>query len=376
MLKLFRGGKGDAPAPAEPGPAKDESADDRPRGSTHDDGPTDQGLETLGQVLRALGEDAFDVADETADKIKSRFSAWSRHLLILAPNPETPEEPARVRDFIGARRFVVQHRRHESGYVRKTLKELRSVLWLMVGQLGSAVLSDRSADVTAKSQLERLQRAVGRGSVDELQREAMATIDCLNDIIAKRREREAKQVETLREQVQAINDELAQARQEMALDPLTRVYNRKALDDRLEHTACLGALTGQDAALLMLDIDHFKAVNDSHGHPVGDQVIKAVADACVRCFPRQRDFVARYGGEELAVIAFDAPPASLTLLANRLLTSVRAIRVQAEGVTVSVTASVGVASLVPGQDAAEWMRRADSALYAAKGAGRDRAVIG
>jgi len=378
MLKLFKGEKTDPPAPKAQPPAPPPPG---LRGGGGGDGGDrgdrgrDQELETLGQVLRALGEEAFDVADDTADRIAAKFGAWSRHLLVLAPHPDEPDEPVRQRDFIGVRRFVQQFRHREVGYVKKTLKELRSVLWLMVGQLGSAVLSDRMTDKQAKTQLARLQRAVGAGTVDELQREAMATVDCLNHIIEQRREREVQQVEALREQIQAINEELAQTRQELALDPLTRLFNRGALDERLDRTACLAALTGQDAALFMVDIDHFKKVNDTHGHPVGDLVLKAVADACVRCFPRQRDFVARYGGEEIAVVGYDAPPASLKLLSDRLLAAFRGIKVQAPTGIVTVTASVGVAQLRPGESAPDWMRRADAALYAAKEGGRDRAVM-
>jgi diguanylate cyclase len=373
MLKLFRGEKTDPPAPPPPPkappppPTGGDSGGDRTR---------DEELETLGQVLRYLGEEAFDVADDTADHIAALFSAWSRHLLVLAPHPDEPDEPVRHRDFIGLRRFVQQFRHREVGYVKKTLKELRSVLWVMVGQLGSAVLSDRTTDKQAKQQLARLQRAVGAGSLDELQREAMATVDCLNEIIEQRRDREQKQVEALREQIQAINEELTQTRQEMALDPLTRLFNRGALDERLERTACLAALTGQDAALFMVDLDHFKQVNDTHGHPVGDLVLKAVADACVRCFPRQRDFVARYGGEEIAIVGFDAPVSSLKMLGERILAAVRTVKVQTPaGAVVTLTASVGVAPLRPGETAPEWMRRADEALYAAKNGGRNRAVI-
>jgi diguanylate cyclase len=380
MLKLFKGGKDDgnktgappettAPptAPVSPNANVDANASDSPQ---------DAALDALGSVLRSLGDEAFDVGDETAATIRSRFSAWSRHLLVAGPHPDNPDDGP-TRDFRGVRIFVGQFRRREVAFVVRTLKELRTVLGTMVGQLGAAIVADKKNDGRAVAQLQRLQRAVSSASVPDLQREAIATVDCLHQLIEERKERQTVQVATLREQVQAINEELSQARQAMALDPLTRLYNRGALDEQLDRTTHLAALTGQEAVLFMVDIDNFKKVNDSYGHPIGDLVIKAVADSCVRCFPRQRDFVARYGGEEFAVIAFDAPPTSLAMLADRLLGAVRRVQVTvgSDAVPVAVTISVGAAPVIAGEDAPTWMRRADAALYQAKNAGRDRAVI-
>lgn len=376
MLRLFRGSKGSGDGPRDPDPPEPLEPTDKPELHlpTREEAP-DAALETLGQLLRHLGEDAFAVAEETEEKIRTTFGAWSRHILVLAPSPENPDEPARRRDFMALRRFVAQFRKREAGYVRRTLTDLRSVLWLLVGQLGSAVLSDRASDGEATEQLLRLQRTVNSGSVDDLKREAHATVDKLHHLIAERRSREAQQVASLRERIQTIHEELAQTRQALALDPLTKLFNRAALDERLERTACLSALTCQDAGLLMVDIDNFKRVNDTYGHPVGDQVIKAVADVCVRAFPREWDFVARYGGEEFTIIAADAQPTSLELLSERVLSAVRKLSIEAMGTKITVTVSVGATSLVPGEQHHAWMRRADAALYQAKQAGRDRAVI-
>ena len=374
MLKMFKGGKDDG---TKTRPSNDAPPPEAKLAPADIDGaPQDATLDALGGILRTLGEEAFDVGDETAATIRARFSAWSRHLLVAGPHPDNPEDSGK-RDFRGARIFVAQFRRREVAFVVRTLKDLRTVLGTMVGQLGTALVADKKNDTRAVEQLQRLQRAVSSASVVDLQREARATVDCLNELIEERKERQTVQVAALREQVQAINEELAQARQAMALDPLTHLFNRGALDEQLERTTHLSALTGQEAVLFMVDIDHFKQVNDAYGHPIGDVAIKAVADACVRCFPRQRDFVGRYGGEEFAIIAFDAAIASLPMLSERLLNGVRhvAIPTTPEQQPLRLTISVGVAPIVAGEDAPSWMRRADAALYEAKNAGRDRAVI-
>jgi diguanylate cyclase (GGDEF)-like protein len=122
----------------------------------------------------------------------------------------------------------------------------------------------------------------------------------------------------------------------------------------------------------MIDVDEFKRVNDGFGHPAGDAVIKAVADCLVRTFPRRTDLVARYGGDEFAVILREAGLKEARVLAERLVTAVRALRVIYDGREIRVSVSVGVAECVPGEMPDLWVARADAALYQAKSAGRNR----
>jgi diguanylate cyclase len=103
-------------------------------------------------------------------------------------------------------------------------------------------------------------------------------------------------------------------------------------------------------------------------------VLKKVADSVMRTFLRKNDFVARYGGDELAVVLRETAVADTLNLAERLMKAVRAIDIERAGSKLSITASIGVARLVPGQDISAWLESADKALYKAKQDGRDRAV--
>jgi diguanylate cyclase (GGDEF)-like protein len=125
----------------------------------------------------------------------------------------------------------------------------------------------------------------------------------------------------------------------------------------------------------MIDLDHFKQVNDTHGHPGGDVVLKGAADAIVRVFTRRSDFVARYGGEEFAVIVVDVEPADLEPLCSRLLKAVRALRIDYRECEIALTCSIGAASFRADDNVEAFLQRADQALYQAKQSGRDRAVI-
>ena len=161
----------------------------------------------------------------------------------------------------------------------------------------------------------------------------------------------------------------------MALDPMTLLFNRKAFDEHLQTISELVMLSGKSATLLMIDIDKFKEINDTHGHPAGDAVIRAVAEVCTNTFPRRPDFVARYGGEEFAVILQQDGIAVGEKLAKRLLSRVRDLVVSHEGTDLSVTVSIGATELGEGEIATSWLKRADEALYEAKRAGRNRVVV-
>jgi diguanylate cyclase len=134
----------------------------------------------------------------------------------------------------------------------------------------------------------------------------------------------------------------------------------------------MASLRGIGSSMLIIDIDHFKAVNDTWGHPAGDAVLRAVAHECSRFFKRKGDFVARYGGEELVVLLCDVNRSETWAQAERLRETVAALKVPWETQVLQVTASVGVAVWRPGEAPDSWLTRADAALYRAKHQGRNQ----
>lgn len=170
----------------------------------------------------------------------------------------------------------------------------------------------------------------------------------------------------------------SQARlQELALtDPLTGLANRRAFDRQLARRTVSPHAERQDIALLMFDIDRFKRVNDTHGHDVGDLVLKHLA-ATARSVSRHRDLVARLGGEEFAIIVDERDAEALESVAARLRTAVEASPARFNDRYLGVTVSVGCARRVcrNAGDVEGLIRAADRALYTAKAAGRNRVEI-
>lgn len=152
-------------------------------------------------------------------------------------------------------------------------------------------------------------------------------------------------------------------------DGLTDLLNRRSLDERLPEEVARARRYGRDLTLMMVDVDHFKNINDTRGHDGGDEVLRTLARVLRSC-ARATDLVYRYGGEEFLILATETPAAGAVRLAER----VRAAFAAATGETMSV----GVASLsqlAANVDGSALRNTADAALYAAKKAGRDRVCV-
>ncbi len=177
----------------------------------------------------------------------------------------------------------------------------------------------------------------------------------------------------LRNRNEALNEALATI-SEMALrDELTGTYNRRHLMETLEHEANRCTRGAAAFCLCILDLDHFKSINDTHGHLAGDQVLKEVAELIEQNM-RQIDCLGRYGGEEFMLIMPQTGLAGAELKADRLRTAVAGLRFPELGQDFSITLSIGVAEHSPGEPVPALIKRADKALYRAKGAGRDRVI--
>jgi diguanylate cyclase (GGDEF)-like protein len=155
-------------------------------------------------------------------------------------------------------------------------------------------------------------------------------------------------------------------------DPLTGLHNRRAYAQRLDEAQAVSRRSGAPVALLMLDLDHFKSVNDRYGHPAGDQALRTVAALLAREL-RAVDVAARLGGEEFGVLLPGSDQVDATAVAERLRHAIRRCPIVYANTTLTVTASIGVVSHPRhARTAEELLQRGDDALYAAKRGGRDR----
>lgn len=165
----------------------------------------------------------------------------------------------------------------------------------------------------------------------------------------------------------------AQAIRSSFLDTLTGASNRAALQHDLERECAIARRTGTPVSLLLLDIDHFKSVNDNWGHQCGDQALQAAAAAITESI-RGSDKLYRYGGEEFLVIMASKTAEGAKLVAERTRKNIESMQIDSHKGRFSITTSIGVSTLNKGDDCHALIRRADEALYQAKRAGRNQVI--
>ena len=179
------------------------------------------------------------------------------------------------------------------------------------------------------------------------------------------------------EEMDKLKKELSNAKREAAIDSLTGLYNRRAFDRRLNDLMEQTGGLDQGFCLLLLDIDHFKHINDRHGHLVGDKVLGEFGKHIGK-LTRRSDFLARYGGEEFAVILPDTRITSAFTVAENIRTTLERVRLRrsrSKEALEAITVSIGVAGHRAGESLEALIARCDKALYRAKRLGRNRSVI-
>lgn len=180
-----------------------------------------------------------------------------------------------------------------------------------------------------------------------------------------------RHLNSLQDEITRLQAALKEKVEEAHRDPLTSLPNRRALDLRI------GDLSNSDCAVLLVDLDHFKRINDEYGHDAGDKVLRAAAQV-LRSNVRDRDFVARLGGEEFIVLLPGEALAGATRVADKLRERIAAIKFTRRGtgdaLDLKVTTSIGLSIRKAAEPFDHAIKRADVALYAAKGAGRNRVL--
>jgi diguanylate cyclase len=268
------------------------------------------------------------------------------------------ERLATMQDSLGAAR---------EGHVqsKETAQALDEELRQQVGGLQDSVLGAKdlpSLKQTVQSRLDGLLE-----TVDAYQRQRSDHEQALSDRLSTLVER----VASLEQAATGMREHLEEQRQKALQDPLTSLPNRAAWDERLELEVARQQRYGGQLLLAVLDVDHFKRINDSFGHLAGDRVLKIIANE-LRKRLRKTDFIARFGGEEFALLLPETPAAAGLKLLDNLRTGIESCPFHFKGARIQVTLSGGLASFAAADRAEQVFERADRALYRAKDSGRNR----
>ena len=333
-------------------------------------------------MIRILGRTGFDTRHTPRATFVERCEAWARHVLLGTPptpgdTTRTSATPGTLRRAWGdLRRFVEAHRAEERELVDSGLGGLKSVVFGLVRGLRSVLEEDELIESRIEAHLDVIEQAMITGSYEQVQALVPNALAEVRAALSDRRRNVRDRIAALGARLSALREDLAATRRDAELDPLTQLYNRRAFGQAYERIVRLALAAAQPLTLAVVDVDHFKRVNDTYGHAAGDEVLRQIARTLIRTFPRKHDFVARFGGEEFVVLLQDVDSPTAARLTQRLQDNIRGLCVLHEKAAIRVTVSVGYALLDGEEDVSQLFERADQALYVAKKSGRDRAVEG
>jgi diguanylate cyclase len=335
-------------------------------------------LDALGGVLTALSRYPIDLPDRPGEESAEEIGRWQRHATLGYPIEDGSGAGSlgvNQRDWGGVVRAVTEQRRDEHKYVESSITELREALWACVETVHNAVKIDHTADSSTETEMDRAKNALKRMQTGSIKQEVLGAVLAIEGALQTRRDQQQEQYVSLATKLDRMGKQLEEARKESTTDPLTGIGNRKLFDMMGPRAVQMFALGRQPVVLLMIDLDKLKLVNDMYGHQAGDAAIANLGGALAKVFLRQSDVLCRYGGDEFAAILHNTDWKMAQTLARRLQEQVAAMPAPHPAMEFSIGASVGVAQLEAHEDVAEWIARADKALYKAKQNGRDRVCV-
>lgn len=256
---------------------------------------------------------------------------------------------------------------------RKEVIELRLELARLLKEVINFVCSSVAHNDKVNQHLNTLMTKVNRDMTPQQIHEVVDEILNETRMAINNGELLSERLDTTMIEVNKLKKELEVSQREAKTDTLTGLANRKAFDELVTKVTEDADTSGLDVCLLFCDLDKFKEINDKHGHLVGDQVLKVVANA-LKDSVKGRDLVARYGGEEFSIVLLNTSLQNAKTLADNIRQEVASKRIQRKDTQESlgqITISFGVARYVPTEGVESFMQRADRALYMSKRKGRN-----
>lgn len=324
---------------------------------------------TLLYVLDIYSKHLVEIEGHLVRKTREDFDALARELVAQSSKADPEKLLFRIRQVFSG------YRVDEYTYVRKTFEDFKGILWDFVEQLADDVRFEQVSDKDVQKQMKELKEAVESESIDILRHKSREFIDSYVEFTTKKNQRRVKKINSIKKSLDSVKKKLVEADRTMRTDHLTGAFNRKSFDEQVSNLMALNQVTEAPVSLCILDIDHFKKVNDTFGHDIGDFVLKECVRILQEKYSHPSDFVSRIGGEEFAILIQDANLQEAEKRAKVAFDQIRSEVFIHEGHELRFTVSMGIAQLSQNETKDEWIKRADQALYEAKHGGRNRWIL-
>ncbi len=329
--------------------------------------PLSEERATLLYIIDVFNKHLIDFEGHPVRKTRETLDEFAKELV----NPKSQLEKVLFR----FRQFFSVYRIDEAAYLQKTFEDFRAIIWDFVDQLAEDISEEQKEDSEIRLSLEQLKEAVESNSIAELKDQSRRFIDSYMEKQYKKDKRRNSRMKTIRKNLNAVKKQLGEAQNSARVDHLTEAFNRKTFEEYVDQHFKLFQASQQPVSLMLVDIDHFKRINDTFGHQVGDFVLKELVTTLKQMFTRESDLLARIGGEEFAVILPDFKAEHAVKKAEEVLNKVRGEVYVHDQNQIRFTVSIGIAQLSQGESKEAWIKRADLALYNSKNTGRNRYTV-
>ena len=322
-------------------------------------------------------------------EIRPRMTALRGRLLVGLGENELPTVLDELVELVGGARRQAEAERDEVErfllQLTNRLGQLGLVLEGIQNQGGEILQEQRALGETVTGEVTDLHASVASASdLDDLKQSISRRLAQIQERLREQRDLEHRREQALEDSVSRLKERIGEmeresdklqqqvneARSEAFRDALTGLHNRIAYDNRLDEEIARWKRYGNDLSLILLDVDHFKRVNDNYGHKAGDRVLEVIG-TLVRQTIRESDYAARYGGEEFVILLPETDLEGAYALAEKLRLAIQNKHFQYTNQRVSITASCGLARFRKSDSADSLFERADKALYHAKESGRN-----
>ncbi len=320
-------------------------------------------------LLQFIKEFALDLKELGSDTFKY-------HIGVLDEKFISDEKPPRIQSsFHKQKKRIQKFIGRQKKYLAERERELKDIIDLLAKAMVILDTENQQYNQKIYKQSEKIEQITRLDDMKKIKQALKQELENLQQTVRDKQNRDSKKLKSLSKKVTTLNHELKRAKVDSLMDGLTGIYNRKAFDRYLHELIPRDAFTHVSFALLMMDIDNFKDINDSYGHQTGDRVLLALADKCSGNI-RNEDFIARYGGDEFVVVLPKASLRDASKKAKRLCEAISATLYSLEDVKaghkLSITVSIGVSNYRKGDTVKTITDRADQALYLAKRVGKNR----
>jgi diguanylate cyclase len=252
--------------------------------------------------------------------------------------------------------------------------EFKDIIDILTNAMVNLDVENQEYNQKILEQSRKIEQITFLDDIKKIKQGLILEIEQMRQTVKKKQSGDSETLEALAKQVHTLNSQLKQAHTESVTDSLTGIYNRKAFDRQIGELVEKNTVSKSPFSLLIVDIDNFKNINDTHGHQTGDRIIMAIVNKCRQSI-RGEDFFARYGGEEFVIILPGASLRNAVKKANHICKSVASTRYRLDDDqderALQVTISIGVSCHQKADTTTSVVQRADQALYAAKHAGKN-----